>query len=140
MRARALTLLIFAAAFLTGGCGGSDRDARVAAMGSREAFVNDVIERRCIKCHVPPNPSGKAILTEPAHLVKFINSDQIFDDMALYNSIMGGTNIPEHNRQEFQPTQAEMDTIRTWVLVEYKRMFPDSVLNEAQNRGITDAE
>ena len=136
MRVRVLTLLVLTAAFIAGGCGDSDRDARIAAMSPREQFVNSVIERRCIKCHVPPNPSGKAILTEPAHLVKFINSDQIFDDMALYNSIMGGPDIAEHNRQEFQPTQAEMDTIRTWVLVEYRRMFPDSVLNRAEQHGI----
>ena len=105
-------------------------------MAPKERYVNDVIERRCLKCHVPPNPSGKAIITEPAHLIRFINSDQIFDDVALYNSIMGGPDIPEHNREEFQPTQNEMDSIRTWVLTEYSRMFPDSVLFEAQQRGI----
>ncbi len=135
MRVRAWAMLIVALGVIIGGCGSSERAARVAAMAPKERFVNDVIERRCIKCHVPPNPSGKAIITEPAHLIRFINSDQIFDDVALYNSIMGGPDIPEHNREEFQPTQLEMDSIRTWVLTEYSRMFPDSVLYEAQQRG-----
>lgn len=137
MRGRAFVMLFVAAGFLLAGCGDSEREARIAAMSAKERFVNAVIENKCIRCHTPPNPTGKAIITEPAHLVKFINSDQIFDDIALYNSIMGGPDIPEHNRQEFQPTQSEMDSIRTWVLTEYSRMFPDSVRNMAAEQGIS---
>ena len=119
------------------GCGDSERKARIAAMSERERFVNDIIEKRCIRCHTPPNPTGKAIITEPAHLLRFIDSDQIFDDIALYNAIMGGPDIPEHDRKEYQPTQAEMDSIRNWVLIEYARMIPDSIREMAIERGIT---
>ena len=138
MGVRASMMLVLTIGVVVAGCvGNADREARIAAMSPRERFVNDVIERRCIKCHIPPNPTGKAIITEPAHLVKFIDSEQIFDDIALYNSIMGGPDIPEHDRIEFKPTQSEMDSIRTWVLDEYERMFPDSILYQAANGGIS---
>ncbi len=125
MRACVLCVLVaLAGALLAVSCGDSEREARLAQMSPKERFVQDVLDRRCVKCHTPPNPTGTVKLTEPADLIQYITGDVLLDDLALYNNIMGGTGIPEHDREEYKPTPAELDSIRQWALTEYRDRFP----------------
>jgi len=121
-----LSLAALMGAVIIVGCGDAEREARLAQMSPQERFVQDVLDRRCVKCHTPPNPTGKAVLTEPKHLIPMITGDVLLDDLALYNNIMGGPNIPEHNREEYKPTPAEIDSIRSWALTEYRDRFPEA--------------
>ena len=101
------------------GCGGGEdaqNEARLAQMSAKERYVQDVLTRRCVRCHRTPEDEGKVVLTEPSHLLARINVSHVFDDIALYNAIMGGPNVPAHDRAEFRPTQTEINAIREWIL------------------------
>ena len=117
MRLVAIALATAVVGLFFAGCGGnSEREARLAQMSPKERFVQDVLDRRCVRCHRTPQDEGRVVITEPAHLLARINVSHVFDDIALYNVIMGGPSIPAHERDEYKPTQQEVNAIREWIL------------------------
>ena len=135
MRVCSIAVLVIWMGFLLAGCSqDAERQARLEKMSSKERFVLGVLEQRCVRCHTPPDPEGKVVLTEPKHLLPLVDSTQVYDDFALYNRIMGDSTIKAHDRAEFMPTSAEIDSLRQWLLAEHrervlidlvkKRLFP----------------
>lgn len=127
MRIGAALVFAVAALSLTSvGCGDAEREARLAAMSPRGRAIQQVLDLRCIRCHTPPNHEGELILTEPIHLLSLIDNTRIFDDIAVYNMLMGDSTITEHEREEFRLTQKEVDNVREWVLSEHREILPDT--------------
>ena len=112
--------LITGALAIMGGCGNESAEVATATMTSQETFVLGVLAKRCVRCHKSDADEGKLKLTEPSDLIPLINSTQIFDDILLYNRlILGKPDITAHNRTEILPTQAEMDSIRQYVIAHH---------------------
>jgi len=112
-------IMIAATSAMLGGCGGPE--ATSAKISPREKFVQQVITKRCARCHKSAEDEGKIKLTEPSDIIPLINSTQIFDDITLYNRlVMGSPGIKAHQRKEIFPTQAEMDSIRQFVISHHR--------------------
>lgn len=109
-------------------CGQSEADkerqARLASLSPQARGVQDVLDVRCVKCHTPPDAKKNLDLTEPQYLLPLINSEFIFDDMAVYRMLMGPDTIKEHEPEEFRLKQDEIDMIRRWILTEHPEYGP----------------
>ena len=118
-----LSVLLAATGISVAACGQSEaekeRQARLASLSPQARGVQDVLDKRCVKCHTPPDAKKNLDLTEPHYLLPLINSEFIFDDTRLYNMLMGPDTIKEHAPPEFQLKQDEIDMIRRWVLTEH---------------------
>lgn len=128
MRKIALVILLVAAGGLLAACGQSEaekeREARLAALTPQERRVQSILDQRCVKCHTPPDAKKNLDLTDPHYLLPLINSELIFDDIAVYNMLMGDSSIVEHQPGEFQLKQDEIDLIRRWILTEHPEHGP----------------
>jgi hypothetical protein len=125
-------LLIAAFAALIGACGQSEAEkahqARLAAMSPLERRIQEVLDHRCVKCHMPPDAKKNLDLTEPRNLLPLINSELLFDDIAVYNMLMGDSSIAEHKAPEYQLKQDEIDLVRRWVLAEHPERAPQGAI------------
>jgi len=141
MRARVLGVLVAGTVMLFVGCGkktDAEREARLAAMTPQERQIQAVLDERCVKCHMPPNPGGKVELTEPRHLLPLINSARLYDDIAVYRMLMGDSTVAEHAPAKYQLQQSEIDLIRQWVLTEHREILPDTTASDsAAAAGVT---
>ena len=129
MRASVLAVVAIGTGILWAGCGGeteAERAARYAAMTPMEQQVQTVLDKRCIKCHMPPDPEAKLNLMHPEYLLPLLSSERLFDDIAVYVMLLGDTTLAEHRRDEARITFDEIALIRDWVLTEHQEMFADS--------------
>ncbi|HOF60488.1 MAG TPA: hypothetical protein PK251_05475 [Candidatus Latescibacteria bacterium] len=135
MRTGAIVAIIagMGCALIACGNNNAEREAKLAAMSAQEREIQKVLDQKCVKCHTAPDAKGNLDLTEPKNLLPLISSTQLFDDIALYNMLMGDSTIAEHAPKEFQLQQSEVDMIRRWVLSEHSDLVPDSV--RAQQQG-----
>jgi hypothetical protein len=119
---------------LLAACGNNnaEREAKLAAMTAQERAIQTVLDQKCLKCHTLPDAKGNLDLSEPKNLLPRIASAQLFDDISLYNMLMGDSTIVEHAPKEFQLQQSEIDMIRRWVLSEHSDIVPDSVRTQQQ--------
>jgi len=131
MRRITISVLLAATGLLLAACGQTEaekqRQARLARMTPQERRIQEVLDRRCVKCHMPPDAKKNLDLTDPLNLLPLINSDLIFDDIAVYNMLMGDSSIVEHQREEYQLKQNEIDMIRRWILTEHPEHGPQGV-------------
>ncbi len=140
MRVLLLVLAIAVTGSLFAGCGRAEteeeRAARYAAMTPMERTVQEVLDMRCLKCHMPPDPEGKILLNHPKYLIPLLNSDKLFDDLAMYKMLLGDTTISDHRRGESRITFEEVAMIRDWVLTEHSEiMMPDTTAPDTTSPG-----
>ena len=92
MRRITISVLLAATGLLLAACGQTEaekqRQARLVRMTPQERRIQEVLDRRCVKCHMPPDAKKNLDLTDPLNLLPLINSDLIFDDIAVY-SVLG---------------------------------------------------
>lgn len=103
-----------------------ERLARLAQMSPQERKIQEVLEVRCVKCHTPPDAKKNLDLTDPHNLLPLLNSELLFDDLAVYRMLMGPDTIAEHAKSEFQLKQDEIDMVRRWVLSEHPEHAPSA--------------
>jgi len=121
-------ILVVGMGLFLSACGGSDaeRKAQLAAMTPQERRIQEVLDLRCVKCHTPPDAKKNLDLTNPKYLLPLINSEFLFDDVAVYNMLMGDSAIVEHQKPEFQLKFDEIKLVRDWVLSEHPEIMIDT--------------